>query len=322
MQAVFLNEAGGADALYAAETAQPVPASGEVLVKVAAIGINPADIAVRSDNALLGMMYGEQRPVILGWDIAGTVVACGADVTAFKAGDEVFGMVNFPGNGSAYAEYTAAPAAHLALKPPHVSHEQAAASCLAACTAYQALLDIAAVKAGDKVLVHGASGGVGHFAVQIAKACGAYVAGTSSAQNRDLVLSLGADEHIDYRSENVSERLHGFDIVLETAPGNLLSSIAVLRSGGKIVSTARFEYGADVSEQAAAKQIAIDTIKVRSQPATITALATLLASGACKPHIHQTFAFADLRAAHSALENRQVTAGKVVLNGLPESANP
>ena len=143
-------------------------------------------------------MYGRiktERPLILGWDIAGVVEDSQSDL--FKAGDEVFGMVNFPGHGKAYAEYVAVPAGQLALKPRNISFEEAAASTLVALTAWQALVTNAGVQKGQNVLIHAASGGVGHIAVQIAKYLGATVTGTSSARNRDFVLSLGADRHID-----------------------------------------------------------------------------------------------------------------------------
>ncbi|MGP4952656.1 NADP-dependent oxidoreductase, partial [Psychrobacter sp. T6-1] len=200
MQAYLLHKAGGIENLTLSEIDTPMPKDGEVLIKIKAISINPVDVKIREMPKLLDKVYGTDRPLILGWDIAGIVHAVGRDVTDFKADDKVFGLVNFPGHGSAYAEYVAAPGEHLVEIPEGTSFPEAAATTLAALTALQVLRP--RIKAGDKVLIHAGSGGVGHFAVQIAKDIGAYVISTSSADNRDFVLSLGADEHIDYEAQD------------------------------------------------------------------------------------------------------------------------
>jgi len=168
MKTIILNETGGVDKLQLTDTQKPQIKSNEVLVKVKAISINPVDVNARAYDHVLNWIYGDIRPVTLGWDMAGEVSEIGEEVTGFKVGDRVFGMVNFFGNGKAYAEYTAAPASHLALIPEHYTFEEAAAATLAAVTAYQALVDVAKIKKNDRVLIHAASGGVGHFAVQIA----------------------------------------------------------------------------------------------------------------------------------------------------------
>jgi NADPH:quinone reductase-like Zn-dependent oxidoreductase len=179
MKAYILNEAGGVENLILSEVEQPSPKADEVLVEVKAISINPVDVKVRPVEEALNMIVGADRPVILGWDIAGTVTVVGEDVTLFKPGDCVFGMVNFPGHGKCYAEYVAAPEAHLARMPGNISFEGAAAITLAALTALQVLQP--RIKRGNRVLIHAGSGGVGHFAIQIAKHLGAHVVTTSSA---------------------------------------------------------------------------------------------------------------------------------------------
>ncbi|NLD51220.1 MAG: alcohol dehydrogenase catalytic domain-containing protein, partial [Clostridiaceae bacterium] len=165
MQAYLLHKAGGIDNLILSEIDKPTLKSNEVLIEVKAISINPVDVKIRELPDLLDQVYGTDRPLILGWDIAGVVTEVGQNVTDFETGDKVFGLVNFPGHGNAYAEYVAAPAEHLVKIPKDTSFAEAAAATLAALTALQVLEP--RIKAGDKVLIHAGSGGVGHFAVQI-----------------------------------------------------------------------------------------------------------------------------------------------------------
>ena len=190
MKALVLENAGGVENLIAKEIEKPIAKGNEVLVEVKAISVNPVDYKVRTYEEALSMICGAERPVILGWDIAGVVVTLGDNVTKLEVGDTVFGMVKFPGVGNAYAEFVASPEDHLAKMPSNVSFEEAAATTLAALTALQVLET--RVNKDDRVLIHAGSGGVGHFAIQIAKALGAYVITTSSAKNKDFVKSLGA----------------------------------------------------------------------------------------------------------------------------------
>lgn len=314
MKAIILQKAGGVKNLEVVEMDKPTIKSDEVLVKVATIGINPADVKARAYEDVLGWIYEDKRPVVLGWDIAGEVVEVGEHVSRFKIGDQVFGMVRFFGNGQAYAEYVASPASHLALKPVNVSHEQAAASSMVATTAYQALVDVAQIKRGDRVVIHGASGGVGHLAVQIAKHFGAYVIGISSGKNRDFVLSLGADEHVDYTAENFKTTLKDIDIVLDTIQGaTLLDSVDVVRSKGMIVTLPSPEIPAEVKTKADEKQVYVEFMMVASKQETILAIAQLLEAEILKPHIDKAFAFDEIGLAHRALETNHVV-GKVVVN--------
>ena len=214
MKAYELNEAGGVENLVLQELNKPTIEPAEVLIETKAISINPVDVKVRPVEEVLTQILGtEQRPVILGWDLAGVVTEVGEAVSDLKVGDRVFGMVNFPGHGKVYAEYVAAPANQLAVLPDGVSFEEGAATTLAALTAVQVLTS--RVKSGDRVLIHAGSGGVGHFAIQIAKKLGAIVITTSSAKNRDFVLAQGADQHLDYRAVKFEEVLSDVDFVLD-----------------------------------------------------------------------------------------------------------
>ncbi|MFO7448237.1 MAG: NADP-dependent oxidoreductase, partial [Ignavibacteriaceae bacterium] len=164
MKAVILDSPGDVSHLKLTEIPVPEINNDEVLVQVKAISINPVDAKTRSGKGLYGSLK-DQNPLIPGWDISGVVIKTGKNVKDFTNGNEVFGMVNFPGHGKAYAEYVAAPAEHLALKPPSVSHNEAAAASLAAITAWQAFTVHTKINKGNRVLIHAASGGVGHFAV-------------------------------------------------------------------------------------------------------------------------------------------------------------
>ncbi|SMO54373.1 NADPH:quinone reductase [Chryseobacterium rhizoplanae] len=314
MKAVILNEAGDVGNLQFAEIEKPVIGNDEVLVKVVSVSINPVDVKSRAYEGVLNWIFEEKRPAILGWDISGEVVETGNNVTDFKEGDEVFGMVNFFGRGNAYAEYVAAPAVHLALKPRNITHQQAAAASMAASTAYQALVDVAKIKEGNKVLIHAASGGVGHFAVQIAKNFGAYVIGVSSGKNRDFVLSLGADEHIDYTTENFHEKLQDVNIVIDTLQGKTLSdSVDVVKENGIIITLPTPEIPEDVADRAGQKKVNIEFMMVQSKKETIGAIAGLLEQKVLKPFVYKTFPFEDIAMAHLEVETNRV-AGKVIVN--------
>ncbi|WP_343685703.1 NADP-dependent oxidoreductase [Chryseobacterium gleum] len=314
MKAVILNEAGSVENLQFTEIDKPVIGNDEVLVKVVSISINPVDVKSRVYEGVLNWIFEEKRPVILGWDISGEVVETGKNVTDFKKGDEVFGMVNFFGKGNAYAEYVAAPAAHLALKPQNINHQQAAAASMAASTAYQALVDVAKIKKGNKVLVHAASGGVGHFAVQMAKYFGAYVIAVSSGKNKEFVLSLGADEHIDYTTENFHEKVQDADIVIDTLQGKTLSdSVNVVKENGIIVTLPSPEIPEDITDKARERNVNIEFMMVESKKETTEAIAGLLKEGVLKPFVYKTFPFEDLAMAHLEVETNRV-AGKVIVN--------
>ncbi|KAG4080437.1 hypothetical protein HA402_013895 [Bradysia odoriphaga] len=315
MKAIVLKQPGGTENLEIRDIALPAIKDNEVLVRTHAVSINPVDAYVRSNedalNGILQPVAGED--IILGWDISGEVTAVGTQVTQFKPGDAVFGMVNFVGHGKTYAAYVAAPASHLALKPANTSYEAAAAATLAALTAWQALVTYGRIKKGDKVLIHAAAGGVGHYAVQIAKHFGAYVIGTSSAAKKDAVLRFGADEHIDYNSQAFEELVTGADIVLDSigAPGHLDRSLAAVKDGGRLISLLTF-LNDEQKEKAAARHITAQRMFVASNGADMASIAALLASGELHSDIAHVYPFEEMAAAHAQISTGK-TQGKIVV---------
>ncbi|PWJ57847.1 NADPH:quinone reductase-like Zn-dependent oxidoreductase [Dyadobacter jejuensis] len=309
MKVIILKEAGNVENLEYVELAKSTIEEGEVLIKVKAISINPVDTKSRSGKGVYGRIKTE-NPLILGWDISGIVEE--TKCSDFKVGDEVFGMVNFPGHGKAYAEYIAAPADQLTLKPKNISFIDAAATTLVALVAYQALVHNANIQAGQNVLVHAASGGVGHIAVQIAKYLGAKVTGTSSLKNKDFVLGLGADAHIDYQGVDWTNARQKFDFVLDTIGGdNIDHSLEVTKEGGCIISipTGLNEV---VTSKAKSKGMKAYFILVQSSGEDMKQIASLLQSGAVKPHVSKTFPFGQMREAHLEQETGR-TVGKIVI---------
>lgn len=309
MKAIILKDFGGVEQFELTELPTPVIGEGEVLVQIKAISINPVDVKTRAGKGAAGKLKGE-NPMILGWDIAGIVTESKAE--EFEAGDEVFGMVNFPGHGRAYAEYVAAPADQLALKPGAVNFESAAAATLAALTAWQAFSDHGRLRAGQRVLIHAAAGGVGHFAVQIARHTGAYVIGTASAENKDFVLGLGANECIDYKTQRFEEVVKDIDFVLDTIGGEYIDrSLQVIKKGGTIVSIPS-SANAGVQEKAKAKGIFGVTMMVQSSGEDMQHIAQLVGDGALRAEVSKVFPFGQMAEAHLAVETGK-TRGKVVV---------
>jgi len=310
MKAYFLHEFGGVGNLQLTDTATPNPGPREVLVQVKAISINPVDVKSRAGKGMAGRLK-EYMPLVLGWDISGTVTAVGDGVTEFRTGDEVFGMVNFPGHGRGYAEYVVSPVEHLAHKPAAVSHSEAAAATLAALTAWQ-FLKAANLKAGQRVLVHAAAGGVGHYAVQLAKHLGAYVIGTASAANRDFVLDLGADAHVDYHHERLEEAAPDIDFVFDAVGGDTAKrSLPVIKPGGALVSIPS-PLPEAVTEAARHKGVNAYFSLVSSNGNDMKELAALLGKGILRSHVAATYPFADMAKAHLHVETGR-TKGKVIV---------
>lgn len=316
MKACVLKQLGGIENLVEAHLPIPAIKADEVLVAVKAIGINPVDAAVRHNEGFLNQLLqpkpGEQ-PVI-GWDISGEVVEVGAEISEFKKGDEVFGMVNFPGAGKAYAEFVAVAANQLAHKPANISHQEAAAATLAALTAWQALVSHGRIKQGDKVLIHSASGGVGHYAVQIARHFGAHVTGTSSAANRDFVLSLGADAHIDYESQKFEELVEGADLVVDGVsftPEHIMRSLEVINPGGRLISLLAY-FDDAANEKLPRKGAEGYRMMVNSNGDDQRKVAALLESKQIISHISHVFSFNELPKAHQQIETGK-TVGKIVV---------
>ena len=311
MKAIILEKAGGIENLQLVETQKPSINENEVLVEVKAISVNPVDYKVRAIEAVLNMINGEARPAIIGWDIAGIVVSIGKNVSNLKIGDRVFGMINFPGSGKAYAEYVAAPENQLAKIPENTNFEDAAAATLAALTALQVLET--RVKKSDRILIHDGSGGVGHYAIQIAKSLGAYVITTSSAKNKDFVMSLGADEHIDYQTQKFEEVLADIDFVFDMFNGDiLLNSVKIVKNGGAIISLPTPDFSEEILALAKARNVAVAQIMVQSNGKDMNTLASMLENGSLKSFVSKTFEFKDMGQAHLQLESGR-TIGKVVV---------
>lgn len=311
MKAIVLKEFGSTENFETQEVPVPSLTGEEVLIQVKAISINPVDAKTRAGKGMAGRLK-DVKPLILGWDISGIVTETAPGVTSFKKGDEVFGMVNFPGHGKAYAEYVAAPASHLALKPVNITHAEAAAATLAALTAWQALVTNAKIHKGQKVLIHAAGGGVGHYAVQIAKHLGAYVAGTASAANRDFVLGLGADQHIDYHSQELTSVIREVDFVLDTIGGeNIDRSLPAIKKGGTLISIPSGLNEA-VAEKAKAAGVNGYFFLVESNGEDMKELAKLLEKGIVKSFVSHTFPFHELDKAHKQIETGK-TRGKIII---------
>jgi NADPH:quinone reductase-like Zn-dependent oxidoreductase len=311
VKAIVMREHGGPDVLELRETGRPEPAPTEILVRVAAAGVNPVDWQVRDEPWLPDLMG--EPPLILGWDVAGTVEAVAYGVTRFAPGDRVFGMPWFPRLARAYAEYVTAPSRHFARTPDGLDDEQAGGLPLAGLTAWQALVDTAGVGDGDRVLIHAAAGGVGHLAVQIAKARGAYVIGTARTEKHDFLRDLGVDEPIDYTAQPFEEVVADVDVVLDLVGGDEygLRSLQTLREGGLLI-----EVPADVSDVVAA---AADRQSKRAtgplvepDAAGLESLAALVDRGRLRVVIEESFPLAQAAEAHERLQAGRAR-GKIVL---------
>lgn len=307
MRAVRQEALGGTEVLEGVRVPRPEPAISEILVRVHAASVNPTDWKHRATGRFLG-----EPPFILGWDLSGVVEKVGIGVTLFKPGDEVFGMLPYPHGVGAHAEYVTGPTRAFARKPSSVDHLQAGAVPLAALTAWQALVDTAGLAAGHRVLIHAAAGGVGHLAVQIAKARGAYVIGTASAPKHEFVHGLGADEVIDYRETDFAEAVKDVDVVLDTIGGDYqLRSLETLKPGGVMVSTVPAP-AEGLHERAEGLGVRAELILVEHDHAGMQSIADLVEAGELRASIAETFPLAQAAQAHEAGETNR-TAGKLVL---------
>ncbi len=312
MRAVSQDSPGTPEVLKVVETPRPEPGRGEVLVRVHAAGVNPADWKTRSR----GRPAGVKPPFILGFDVSGVVEAVGDGVTLFQPGAEVYGMPRFPHPAGAYAEYVTAPARHFAPRPEGLTHIESGALPLAALTAWQALVDTADVQPGQRVLIHAAAGGVGHLAVQIAKARGAHVIGTASAAKHDLVRSLGADELVDYRTHDVAEVVRDVDVVLDAIGGaNWTRSLRTLRPGGTFVSILPLD-GTFPRAEAEAAGVRAVFMLVEPDQQGLREITRLVEDGRLRVLVDAVFPLQDAAGAHRLGETGRTT-GKIVLSVAP-----
>jgi NADPH:quinone reductase-like Zn-dependent oxidoreductase len=306
MRAIRQTSLGGPNVLELVEVPRPTPIPTEVLVRTTAAGVNPVDWKSRARGGFLG-----EPPFTVGWDVAGVVAEVGFGVTRFAVGDRVFGMPRFPREAAAYAEYVSSPSRQLAGIPDDLSDLEAGALPLAGLTAWQALVETADVQPGQRVLVLAAAGGVGHLAVQIAKARGAHVLGTARAAKHPFLADLGVDEAIDYTSEDVAERAHDVDVVLDAIGGDAASdALRAVRDGGIVVTLS----GASVEplREHAGDRVRVDGILVEPDRAGLEAISDLVSAGALRPHVSHTFPLAEAARAHELGEMGR-TQGKLVL---------
>jgi NADPH:quinone reductase-like Zn-dependent oxidoreductase len=307
MRVITQQTLGGPEVLTIVDAPEPHPLPTEFLVRVKAIGLNPLEARLRAGEfPLIG-----QPPFILGWDISG-VVEEAPQTWRFRPGDEVFGMPLFPRAANAYAEVVSAPALHLALKPASLSHVEASALPVVGLTAWQGLVDLGGVTAGDRVLVHGGGGGVGHVAIQIAKALGAHVIATASGSKREFVEALGADEVIDYTAVDFAEAVRDIDVVLDTIGGDTVErSLEVLRPGGHLV-TAVAEEDSELAAKYEAAGMRFSGIAVDPDPVALRGLVELVEQGRLRVHVQETFPFERVADAHRLLDRGHLQ-GKLVL---------
>ncbi|WP_218157228.1 NADP-dependent oxidoreductase [Saccharopolyspora shandongensis] len=307
MRAISQDVLGGPEVLREVRLDRPVPGPSEVLIRVRAAGLNPTDWKHRAHKVFLG-----EPPLVLGWDVSGVVEAVGVGVTLHKAGDEVFGMLPYPHGVGSHAEYVTGPARAFVPKPSNVDHVQAGAIPLAALTAWQALVDTARLQPGQRVLIHAAAGGVGHFAVQIAKARGAHVIGTASAGKHEFLRGLGADELIDYQNVDFADVVSDVDVVLDPLAGDTRTrSLRTLRRGGVLVSILPFGREEDAAE-AERRGVRVELLLVEADQEGMRAIAELVESGRLRPEIAEVFPLADAAKAHAVGETGRTT-GKLVL---------
>jgi NADPH:quinone reductase-like Zn-dependent oxidoreductase len=307
MRVITQHTLGGPEVLTVADAPEPRPLPTEVLVRVEAIGLNPLEARLRAGEfPLLG-----RPPFVLGWDISG-VVEEGSQTWRFRPGDEVFGMPRFPQAANAYAELVAAPALHLVRKPASLSHVEASALPVVGLTAWQGLVDLGGVTEGDRVLVHGGGGGVGHVAIQLAKALGAHVITTASGSKREFVEGFGADEVLDYTAVDFAEVVRDVDVVLDTIGGDTAKrSLGVLRPGGHLV-TAVAEEDTDLIAEFEAAGMRFSGIAVDPDPVALRGLVDLVERGRLRVHVQETFPFDRVADAHRLLDGGHLR-GKLVL---------
>lgn len=329
MKAAYITRYGKIDDVQINEQPKPSLTENAVLVKVHAASINPLDLRVLEGEfkAILPVSF----PFILGNDFAGTVVEVGPNVTQFKVGDEVYAKTDLNG---AFAEYTVVQQSSLALKPQNISMEQAAALPLVALTSWQALVEIAKVKAGQKVLIHAGSGGVGSIAIQLAKSLGATVATTTSDKNSGWVKELGADIIIDYKTTDFEQELKDYDVVLDTQGGKTLEkSLNVLKGGGRLISISGPPDHAfaeainpnwflkcvipmlswSIRHKAKKRGITYTFLFMQPNGQQLSKITELVEAGKIKPVVDQTYGFVQIKEALQYV-NTGRSKGKVVLN--------
>jgi len=318
MKAIRVHEFGGPEKMQLDELPIPVPAANELLIKVYASSVNPADYIIREGgNKVLRSFL--KLPLGLGLDVAGVVEVTGSEVTKFKKGDKVYGVPNFPGDGS-YAEYITAKVDQFFLMPKNISFNEAGALPSCALIAWNGILDMGKVQPGQKVLIHGAAGGVGNLAVQFAKAKGAYVIGTASARNFEFLKELGADEVIDYKHQQFEKLLGDIDLVFNASPVRdesvRVKSVEVMKTGSIFVCThLDSPFSIDFEEAIKDKGAGVTMVgggSVTTYTSSLEGVTQLIEAGKVKAVVSKVYELKDVAVAHRESETKHVR-GKIVL---------
>jgi NADPH:quinone reductase-like Zn-dependent oxidoreductase len=309
MKAVVLHEYGAPEVLALEEVAKPEPIPTEVQVRVHAAGVNPVDFKTRAGRGVSAVLG--EPPVRLGWDVSGVVSEVPSGVTRFKVGEEVFGMPWFPRQAGAYAEYVTAPTRHFAAKPHALSHAEAAALPLAGLTAWQIVVDTIQLEDGADILVHGAAGGVGHLAVQVAKARGANVIGTARAAQAGWLRELGVDQTIDYENERFEDLVADLDAVIDFTGTYGERSLPVLRPGGMLVSVPS-GVPREVLDLAARGERRATGFLVEPDPVGLAGLSHLVETAQLQVKVDRVFDLEDVAESHRQAEAGHA-GGKLVL---------
>ena len=324
MKAIRVHEFGGPEVMKLEEIERPVPVADEILVKMYASSVNPADYIFRQggNDAIRAYL---KLPLALGLDAAGIVEETGSEVTGFSKGDKVYGVPNFPGDGS-YAEYIAAKANQFDLMPRNITFNEAGALPSCALIAWNGIVDTGKLQPGQRVLIHGAAGGVGNLAVQIAKAMGGYVIGTASAHNFDFLKELGADEVIDYNNQQFEKLLHDVDLVFNASPVRdesiRMKSVGVIKEGGIFVCTHLDQPLTEEFLNAMAQKHATGTMvgggSVTTYTSSLKGTTGLINEGKVKAIVSKVYPLEQVADAHRESETKHVR-GKIVLEIRKES---
>jgi NADPH:quinone reductase-like Zn-dependent oxidoreductase len=304
MKAVKINEYGDESVLNYTDVERPEPRAGEVLVRVQVAAVNPVDWKIRDG---LGKMFRLQPPIILGCEIAGTIEEIGGNVEKFKPGDAVYGYIGSHTGG--YAEYAVTKVDEIAPKPEGLDFENAAAIAVGALTSWQAIFDHAKLQNGQRILITGASGGVGSMAVQLAKAKGAFVIGTASGKNEAFIKGLGADEFVDYTKQKFEELVKDVDVVFDTIGGDTLErSFKTLRKGGALVTTV----SPPPADKAQEFDVTATMVEAKPSAKQLAKINQLIDDGKLKTEVATVLPLADVKKAHQLSESGR-TRGKIVL---------
>lgn len=313
MKAIQIRQFGDADVLEYVELERPVIGPNQVLVRVAAAGVNPIDYKTRKGLGFVANYLRDKLPWIPGFDFAGEVVAVGDQVTSFKTADAVAGFANFPSGGGAYAEYLAVAADQVVKKPATVSFVAAAATPVAGLTAFQALMEVGGLHAKQRVLILAGAGGVGHLAIQLAKLAGAEVTATASAAKLDFLSKVGADSAVNYSSPDALDNAGLFDVIIDNMGGTTgAAALKYLAPGGKLVTIPTVT-AAEIVDLATTQGKSAAGLTVHFDAAQLTQLLQWMAEGKLQLHIEKTYLLREASLAHLDIEQGRTTGKRVLI---------